>query len=61
MQNRDNDTTDVECKDCGWRGKALECRHGYVNNPLGIPELDVEPMDYCPKCDSDQVYPLEVA
>jgi predicted RNA-binding Zn-ribbon protein involved in translation (DUF1610 family) len=60
--SRYEDPTLVRCEECGWQGPIKECRHGHASYPISTRgnDYDVEPMDYCPKCDSDQLVPLEV-
>jgi hypothetical protein len=43
----------VKCLDCGWEGKVSGCKHGYAN----AIHAGVEPCDYCPKCDSEDLQP----
>lgn len=39
----------IMCRYCLWAGMTRECYHGYA--PCG--DEDVEPMDYCPRCDGE--------
>ena len=48
--NRKTDPTLYYCYDCGWVGPLLECRHDWI-----MISGDIEPEDYCPKCDSNAV------
>ena len=45
----------VECFECGWVGKESECRHGQMHYGFSAGEgsdtIEVEDMDFCPKCD----------
>ncbi len=41
------DWAPVECLECGWRGPERWLRHDYKNDSTG---MDVEPVDYCPRC-----------
>lgn len=64
MESRYNDKTPVRCEACGWQGRVMDCKHGYsssggINPPWGEPVGDVEPMDYCPECGSDNLIPIE--
>ena len=52
--SRQDDTTLIKCNDCDWIGMVIDCRHGYEANVSG----DVEPVDYCPECGSDQLETL---
>jgi hypothetical protein len=46
------DWTPAECLACGWRGSVRWLWHGYQDDGTGE---DVEPVDECPKCGSDDV------
>ena len=59
MVSRHNDTSGVQCEDCGWEGQVCGCRHGYISVRTEIFGADVEPMDFCPVCGSDQLMPIE--
>ena len=43
----------VQCDDCGWRGMVKDCVHTYRG--IAGSEGDVEPVDECPECGSDQL------
>ena len=47
MSDREQDTTEVFCMDCGWEGEVRECVHGYQQ---GL--FETEPWDYCQECGS---------
>jgi len=51
IYGRHDDPRLVRCESCGWRGQLKDCVHGYAP----VPPDDVEPMDYCPECGSDQI------
>jgi len=55
--SRYDDTTPVYCEDCGWKGQVRDCVHTY----RGIPGTggDVEPVDECPKCGSENLIDIE--
>ena len=54
---RDWRTTLVACKDCGWEGTVADCVHTYRQIPLT--DGDVEGVDKCPKCDSENLNEVE--
>ena len=47
----------VKCLDCQWIGQVKDCSHGYKGMP--IRGGDVEPMDYCKKCGSKNLWLLD--
>ena len=51
---RYDDPTIVQCESCDWKGAVKECRHGYKGIPFS--RNDVEPCDYCPKCNSEDIW-----
>lgn len=53
--SRHNDPTPVRCESCGWEGRVKNCNHTYKPDGLG----DMEGVDYCPLCGSDQLIPIE--
>lgn len=55
MEGRETDTTLVRCSDCGWEGRVMDCEHSYSPIFLANGEPDIEPVDYCPYCGSDQL------
>lgn len=60
--SRHTDPTPVKCGDCGWIGREMDCRHGYQHSfqlVHGLLRYDVEPMDYCPKCNSENLTPTD--
>lgn len=63
MESRHTDLSPVRCLDCGWEGKAYECVHTYrsdgSSNPDGSPTGEVEPVDECPECGSEQLEQLQ--
>lgn len=40
------------CMSCGWQGPVRWLVHGYEDDGNGE---DVEPVDFCPKCNSERV------
>ena len=60
IYSRYDDPTPVRCEECGWQGPIKDCYHGYFSYPVNDKgDFDTEPMDYCPKCNSDQLISLE--
>lgn len=57
FHSRYDDPTPIQCEDCGWRGKVMDCIHTYYEIP-GT-EGDVEPADECPDCGSDNLFTRE--
>lgn len=61
--SRQSDPTPVKCDSCGWKGKVQDCLHSYqgdgTTTSKGEPTGEVEPVDFCPKCGSDQLLNLE--
>lgn len=55
MDNRFQDKTLIQCLDCGWHGKQMDARHGYVHDRWD----EVDPMDFCPQCGGDQLYDIQ--
>ena len=55
--SRYDDPTMMECEDCKWRGKVMDCKHGYKGSP--IRGFDIEPMDYCPRCNSENLIEMQ--
>ena len=45
----------VKCGNCGWEGWSAQMRHGYEGYGNSPDTYDVEPMDYCPVCDSSEI------
>ena len=45
----------VKCGKCGWEGWSAWMRHGYQAYGNGE-DGDVEPMDFCPKCDTSEEF-----
>jgi len=50
-EGRHTDRTPIECSECGWRGKVMDCYHGYAP----IAPDDVEPCDMCPECGGEDL------
>ena len=57
MEGRHNDTTIVKCHSCSWTGKAMDCIHAYKG--VAWSEGDTEPVDQCPRCGGEDIFPLE--
>ena len=62
--DRRTDPTPVKCEDCGWQGLAKDAVHTYRGigiffTPDGYDE-DVEPVDECPECGSENLIPIEM-
>ena len=58
MNGRHDDPTAARCHRCGWVGTVAGCIHSYKafhDNGGGI---EVEPVDYCPNCGSDELEEL---
>lgn len=55
--SRYTDDSPIKCEDCGWTGKVKDCVHSYRAIPLT--EGDVEGVDKCPSCGSDNLIPIE--
>ena len=53
ITSRYSDPTEIYCPKCGWKGKAMDCTHTY--KPVS-PD-DVEPVDLCPVCGSEELEP----
>jgi len=53
MNGRHDDPTPVKCQECGWEGRAMDCKHGY--KPDG--GEDVNPVDFCPECGAEEPEP----
>ena len=56
MEGRSNDHTPVRWHDCKWEGLVMECIHTYKGVPMST---DVEPVDQCPRCGNENVYPID--
>lgn len=56
MCGRRNDPTEVECQDCGWKGQRKDMVHDYAQ----IDEEEVEPIDECPECGSEDVIDIDL-
>ncbi len=41
-----------KCLDCGWEGLGKDCNHDYQDDGTGE---DVEPVELCLACDSDNL------
>lgn len=54
IESRHIDLTPIRCDDCGWKGRVMDCTHGYAH---AWPS-NAEPMDFCPKCDSKNLIPI---
>ena len=50
------DPTLVECEDCGWTGRVMDCIHRTEAHGFTMPDGNVdcalEDVDLCPKCAS---------
>ena len=55
--SRYTDESLVQCDDCSWRGMVKDCVHTYKG--IAGSEGDVEPVDGCPKCGSENLIPIE--
>jgi len=42
----------IKCEDCGWQGETREAVHTYHDDGTGE---DVEPVDECPVCGSENL------
>jgi Zn finger protein HypA/HybF involved in hydrogenase expression len=58
MESRYEDCQHIKCEDCGWTGRVSECYHGYTNPAME--HIDVEPIDMCPECGSDNLTIIKV-
>lgn len=55
MSSRYDDPTPVQCSKCGWKGKIKDMFHTYRDDGSGE---DVEAVDECPVCGTDDVEEL---
>lgn len=56
METRETDYEHyVKCGECGWEGWAALMRLGYQAYGVGE-QVDVEPMNFCPKCDTSELF-----
>ena len=59
IESRHTDHTGVQCDDCDWEGQRCDCIHGYEVADLRLPEVDVEPCDRCPVCNSSNIEDID--
>ena len=61
--SRNEDPAWVECEDCHWIGQVKDCVHTYREDgttmPDGSPTGEVEPVDECPECGSQNLLQIE--
>jgi len=54
----------IKCEECGWQGKIKEAIHTYCGTgayvtPDGNYDEDIEPVDECPECGSENLILIE--
>lgn len=57
FSSRYDDTRLVKCEECGWVGQVKDCLHIY-REIVGTGG-DVEPLDECPSCESEELWEVE--
>jgi len=60
IHGRHEDPTPIKCEECGWEGQAKDAIHTYTGTGVyitdsGQPDEDVEPVDECPECGSENL------